>query len=113
MTKTPSAILSVKARALVAPIETELRRIGCYDGAARDWDAPEVRLSVAEYARYAKLSATPSSPDSTLLNNLKSLRDRVCPLECSSDEIAVIRAKTSSLITLIPTGPRPRDCAES
>jgi len=85
----PVGDLVQEQRSLVAPIEAELRRIGCYDGAARDWDAPEVRLGVAEYARYAKLSATPSLPESILLDNLKKLRDRVCPLECSSDEIAV------------------------
>ncbi len=85
----PAGDLAPEQRALVVPIETELRRIGCYDGTARDWDAPEVRLGLAEYARYAKLSATPPSPDSALLDNLKSLRDRLCPLECSSGEIVV------------------------
>jgi uncharacterized caspase-like protein len=75
--------------ALVAPIESELRRVGCYDGATRDWDAPEVRLGVAEYARFSKLSATPSLPDNALLDNLKNLHERVCPLECSSGEIVI------------------------
>jgi hypothetical protein len=81
--------LALEQHALVAPIESELRRIGCYDGAARDWDAPEVRLSLAEYARHSKLSTAPSSPDSVLLDNLKTLHDRVCPLECSPGEIVV------------------------
>ena len=85
----PTGDLVQGQHALVAPIESELRRIGCYDGATRDWDAPEVRLGVAEYARYSKLSATPSLPDSTLLDNLKNLHDRVCPLECSPGEIVV------------------------
>ena len=85
----PNGDLGQEPRALVTPIESELRRIGCYDGAARDWDAPEVRLGVAEYARFSKLSATPSLPDNALLDNLKNLHDRVCPLECSSGEIVV------------------------
>ena len=48
-----------------------------------------MRLGVAEYARYAKLVATPTLPDTTLLDSLKGLRDRVCPLECSARETAV------------------------
>ena len=51
---------ATEPRRLVAPIEAELHRIGCYDSGEKDWDAPEVRLGLAEYARYAKLSADPS-----------------------------------------------------
>ena len=80
---------SSEQRALAASIETELRRIGCYAGADRDWDAPSVRLGVAEYARYAKLAATPTSPDAALLDSLKGLHERVCPLECAPRETAV------------------------
>jgi hypothetical protein len=74
-------------RRLVAPIEAELHRIGCYDSGVKDWDAPEVRLGLAEYARYAKLSATPSVADSALLDSLRSRRDRLCPLECGAGEV--------------------------
>ncbi len=33
-------------RTFVTRIETELHRIGCYDGGEKDWDAPEVRLGL-------------------------------------------------------------------
>ena len=66
-----------------------MHRIGCYDSGEKDWDAPEVRLGLAEYARYAKLSATPSVADSALLDSLKSRRDRLCPLECGAGEVPV------------------------
>ncbi len=72
---------------LVSPIEAELHRIGCYDSGEKGWDAPEVRLGLAEYARYAKLSATPSVADSALLDSLRSRRDRLCPLECGAGEV--------------------------
>jgi hypothetical protein len=85
----PTAGSATGQRALVAPIEAELRRIGCYDSGEKDWDAPEVRLGLAEYARYAKLSATPSAPDGALFDSLKSRRDRLCPLECAAGEVAV------------------------
>lgn len=97
----PAGQLTAEQHALVALIETELRRIGCYDGGETDWDAPEVRLGVAEYARYAKLSATPSSPNNALLDNLKSLRDRVVrsnalPARLSStDGASLVRRRTS------------------
>ena len=97
--------------AFVAPIESELRRIGCYDGAARDWDAPEVRLGLAEYARHSKLSATPSLPDSVLLDNLKTLNDRVCPLECSPGEIVLngrCTARPASRVTATREVEAPR-----
>ncbi|MGO9423367.1 MAG: hypothetical protein ACLP25_29780, partial [Roseiarcus sp.] len=81
--------LTSEQRTLAAPIEAELRRIGCYPGADQDWDSPAVRLGVAEYARYAKLPATPTLPDAALLDSLKTVRERVCPIECSAREIAV------------------------
>ena len=76
-------------RTFVASIEAELHRIGCYDAGEKDWDAPEVRLGLAEYARYARLTATPSAPDGVLLDSLKNLRERVCPLQCAIGEVAV------------------------
>ena len=85
----PASGSGAEQRTLVAPIEAELHRIGCYDSGEKDWDAPEVRLGLAEYARYAKLSATPSAPDSVLLDSLKSVRERICPLQCAAGEVAV------------------------
>jgi uncharacterized caspase-like protein len=85
----PASEPTAERGALVGPIEAELHRIGCYEGGEKDWDAPEVRLGLAEYARYAKLSATPSAPDGVLLDSLKTLRERVCPLQCAAGEVAV------------------------
>ena len=85
----PASGSAAERRPLVAPIELELHRIGCYDSGEKDWDAPEVRLGLAEYARYAKLSATPSSPDGFLLDSLKTVRERICPLQCAAGEVVV------------------------
>ena len=85
----PASEPTAERRTLVPPIETELHRIGCYDSGEKDWVAPEVRLGLEEYARYAKLSATPSAPDGVLLDSLKNLRERVCPLQCGAGEVAV------------------------
>jgi 6-phosphogluconolactonase (cycloisomerase 2 family) len=37
--------------------------------------------------------------------------DILVVVETASDELAIVRAKTSGLITLIPTGSHPRDLA--
>ncbi len=88
-TNVASLELTSDQRALVAPIEAELRRIGCYPGANQDWDSPAVRLGIAEYARNAKLLAAPTLPDAALLDTLKGMREHVCPIECSPRETAV------------------------
>jgi hypothetical protein len=75
-------------RSLVASIEAELRRVGCYAGSDGDWDSPPVRLGVTKFARYAKLAA-PTGPDTDLLDSLKNAHDRVCPPECSGREVLV------------------------
>ena len=88
-TNVASLELTSDQRALVAPIEVELRRIGCYPGVTQDWDSPAVRLGIAEYARNAKLLAAPTLPDAALLDTLKGMREHVCPIECSPRETAV------------------------
>ena len=75
--------------ALVAGIQAELSRVGCYDGKDITWDSPDMRLSVAKYARYAKLGVTPQVPDDGLLQTLKNQRDRLCPPECAIGEVVV------------------------
>ncbi len=35
------------------------------------------------------MSATPSAPDGVLLDSLKNLRERVCPLQCAAGEVVV------------------------
>ena len=76
-------------RALVLPIQAELRRIGCYAGGDSDWGSVPMQLSVVKYALYAKLAATPAGPDEALLESLKGQRGRICPLECPANETAV------------------------
>ena len=78
--------LTAEQAALVAPIQAELIRVGCY-GAAGDWMSAEMQRTIAKYARYAKLASPPEGPSSTLLEDLKRRRDRVCPAECSPREV--------------------------
>lgn len=79
---------SPEQAALVAPIQTELQRLGCYFG-NEDWNSAAMKRGVARFAQYAKLAAAPDAPSASLLDDLKARRDRVCPSECSLRETEV------------------------
>lgn len=77
------------ASALVVAIKSELHRVGCYSGNIDDqWSGAQTKSSLDKFAKYAKLSAAPADPDRDLLIILRSKTDRVCPLECSTREVA-------------------------
>lgn len=72
--------------ALVAPIQTQMRRLGCLTGSDADWFAAPTKKSLAAIARYAKLSAAPDVPTLLFLDDLKSRPGRLCPLACNVRE---------------------------
>jgi uncharacterized caspase-like protein len=80
------AVLTPEQTALVAPIQLELRRLGCFGGGG-DWSSIDMQRTVAKYARYAKLASPPDSPNAAFLEDLKSKPNRVCPSECSAREV--------------------------
>jgi class 3 adenylate cyclase len=88
-TRLDPSILSPEQVALVAPIQSELRRLGCYSGADADWDAAGLKRGVAKYAATVKLPSPPDAPSVALLEDLKGRHDRVCPLECAAGEVDV------------------------
>jgi uncharacterized caspase-like protein len=81
-----SSVLTSEQTALVAPIQSELRRLGCFGGDG-DWASIDMLRTIAKYARYSNLSSPPEAPSAALLEGLKSKRDRVCPSECSAREV--------------------------
>jgi Caspase domain len=78
--------LSAEQTVLMAPIQSELRRLGCFGGSG-DWTSSDMQRTVAKYARYAKLATPPASPSAEFLESLKNKQDRVCPSECSAREV--------------------------
>jgi hypothetical protein len=78
--------LNAEQTVLVAPIQSELRRLGCFGGSG-DWTSSDMQRTVAKYASYAKLATPPVSPSAEFLESLKNKRDRVCPSECSPREV--------------------------
>jgi hypothetical protein len=74
--------------ALVQEIKKELKRVGCYAGRLDDqWTNNETRASVQKFARYAKLTTTPTDPGMDFLEQLRGKADRVCPLECNVRQV--------------------------
>jgi len=74
--------------ALTPLVAAELRRLGCYSGAATGWDAVDLRLGVDKFAELAKLATLPAEPDVGLLAALKSEPDHFCAPQCSPREVA-------------------------
>jgi len=74
--------------ALTPLVAAELRRLGCYKGAATGWDAVDLRLGVDKFAELAKLATLPAEPDVGLLAALKSEPDHFCAPQCSPLEVA-------------------------
>jgi uncharacterized caspase-like protein len=83
---TPADALS--GSALVQAIKNELHRVGCYWGTIDDkWTSAETKSSLDKFAKFAKLSAAPSNPDTDFLETLRGKTDRICPLECGVREV--------------------------
>jgi hypothetical protein len=87
-TATPAAANALSSGALVKAIKNELHRVGCYSGAIDDtWTSAETKSSLDKFAKFAKLSAAPSNPDTDFLDTLRGKTDRVCPLDCGVREV--------------------------
>jgi uncharacterized caspase-like protein len=73
---------------LVAAIQDELKRVGCFAGKIDEkWKGAVTARSVAEFAKHASLTA-PDLPTNDFLDALKSRQGRVCPIVCSVREVA-------------------------
>ncbi len=77
------------ATALTRSINVELRRVGCYSGAAEaDWTSAGVKSAIADVVRYASLAQSPATPSAEFLTFLESRTGRLCPLVCAPNESA-------------------------
>jgi hypothetical protein len=74
--------------AMTPLVAAELRRLGCYAGAASEWDAVDLRLAVDKFAELAKLASIPAEPDVGFLAALKREPDHFCAPQCSPREVA-------------------------
>jgi uncharacterized caspase-like protein len=75
-------------RALVAAIQRELQRVGCFSGAIGDaWSAKATTSAVAAFARHAGLSR-PEGPSPDFLEAVRDKGARVCPIVCAPMQVA-------------------------
>jgi len=71
---------------LVRDLQTELKRIGCLDGAADgDW-GNQSKKALKDFAHHAKLSITNDEPTEDVLRAAAAMKTRVCPVVCDGDE---------------------------
>jgi hypothetical protein len=85
----PTVEATPSTSALESLIREQLRRLGCYTGGDLGWEAPAMKVGVAKYVRYASLAIEATTPNATLLDDMKKRRAGLCPPECSSHEALV------------------------
>src|SRR5499427_1831620 len=72
---------------LVFAIKTELNRLGCYFAPIdSNWQAPELRKAIRDYAVRTHRAKVPDTPAPELLEDLKARSGRVCALSCGPRE---------------------------
>ena len=77
---------------LVREIQSELTRVGCYDGAPNGvWDTPS-RDAASELARHLNASIAPERPDHVLLALAENTEGRACRTVCDQTGGAGCRA---------------------
>src|SRR5262249_56155779 len=71
---------------VIRDLQTELKRIGCLDGAADgDWGNQSKR-ALKDFAHHAKLSIPNDEPTEDALRAAGAMKTRVCPVVCDGDE---------------------------
>jgi class 3 adenylate cyclase len=80
-------VASTEPEALIRVVQTELKRVGCYSGSIDGQWGSRSREALADFAGFTKLSLPTDEPTSEALQAIAGEKSRVCPLQCSADEI--------------------------
>ena len=96
---------------LTTTIQTELKRVGCFDGTADGlWDE-KTKSALANFARRVKFDVPTTAASEQAVTLLQSRQERVCPLECGPGRIeqrGVCVAKAAPVAAPVPVKPQPR-----
>ena len=68
-------------------LQAELKRVGCFDGAADGRWSEQTKAALADFARHAKLDVSTDAATQAAVESVQSRRDRVCPLACGAGRI--------------------------
>ena len=94
---------------LATSVQTELKRVGCFDGAANGlWDE-KTKRALSNFARLAKLDVPAVAASEQVVALLQSRQDRICPLECGPGrtvQLGLCVAKPAPVA--VPVKPKPR-----
>jgi len=103
---TPSAS-PAESDNLLRSINIELRRLGCYSGAANaDWTSASVQSAVSNFVRYESLSRAPTGPSQEFLSFLKGQSVRGCVAKrCNFGEMTNAKG---DCVPLAAERPKPR-----
>jgi hypothetical protein len=101
---------------LVSAVQTELKRVGCYTGAADGKWGGQSTAALARLHEKLGTSTGQQHPTKSLLIKLEELSGRVCPLACDVDEQVVGGLCVAKPVTKKPTAevvqtPAPRSSA--
>ena len=72
----------VDVAAIARALQTELQRSGCYGGLVDGVWGIQSRKAISDFAKYASLSLPGNEPTDVLLNAIRPVDRRVCPLAC-------------------------------
>ena len=65
-------------------LQAELKRLGCIAARPDGIWGPKSRGALKRYGKYAKLSLSSFEPSGALLEDMKSRKDRICPIQCGA-----------------------------
>lgn len=72
---------------LTRSLQTELKRVGCFEGAVDgNWD-DRTRTALAEFVRLSKLELPMDTVTERTVSVVQGRRDRICPLACGAGRI--------------------------
>jgi hypothetical protein len=84
----PEARPAVNTIELVTAAQTELRRLGCFTGRADGKMGGKTEAALKAYLKERDLPLDDVNVTDDLIKDMKDQGERVCPLECDSDEVA-------------------------
>jgi hypothetical protein len=84
---TPPAVPTPDKATLVRSLQTELKRVGCFEGDVDGKWGPPVKGALIEFTQRAKVEVPTDVPTPAAADAVKGQRGRICPLECGAGRI--------------------------
>ena len=86
---TPAPVEAMSLATLAVETQTELKRLGCYDGEIDSIWGKGSQKALSGFARHSGQPVDTSAPTMELLDLLRPMGGRVCPLDCGPKYLVV------------------------